>query len=438
MSWFLGDSLLSLARPFRGGLFVALGLAGLVSAQSLGGLPPQGKGEGEHKASRLSTPILRALSVEVEQLKRSVDYQAGMWLYSGKGRFFHHGIHLGHGLIAAPYSEELKPGDCGFAYFKRGKYRVLHIGSDRPFVSFFRLPDRVALDRLPIPKLPTPLGKGEEPGNLVVLVGPLGETRLSFLPHLPRFGMSRRGSRPSGKGVSRVSRRRSPFGFFGFILPGESVPGGSVALNPKGEFLGMAVRGPERRRGINPRKRLRGPSGLDPTQHGPNQPVPNRHGPKPGSASARDSSSKEQRTRPSSAPGPKLRPRASRRGDRRDSAWGAYSVVLSQRILMGRAERWSQKTKDLLPNRILLGISLDWRRAKKDQGAGIVVTGLFPGAPASQAGIQVGDRLLRFGSKTIQSRKDLQEALANHKVGEVVPVLLRRGKRELPVQIHLN
>jgi hypothetical protein len=234
-----------------------------------------------------------------------------------------------------------------------------------------------------------------------VLVGPMGETKLSFLPHFSGFRASRRFRRSGEKGPSRGGNRRagSPFGFFGFILPGESVVNGAVALNPKGEFLGMAVQGPRTMGGFRPR---------GPTSHDGGK-KPKKH----------------------------LRPPQAARSDR-PSRGAKLSFVLSQRLLMGRAERWNKKTKDLVPNRILLGISLDWKGARRDKAEGVIVSDLFPGAPASRAGIQIGDRLLRFGDRSINSRKDLLEAIGSHKVGEVVPVLLRRKAKEIPVQISLD
>ncbi len=400
-------------------LLGALGFLGLAGGQAKAQDAP--KGQAASVPSVPSTPVLQALSAEIDSLKRSVQYQVGMRFYSKNHGGFENGIHLGKGLIAAPFSEGLKLGDCGFAYMKKGKFRFIHIGSDKPFVSFFRFLDPLALDRLPIPKLPKPSARRENPGNLVVLVGPTGEAKLRFLPHIPGARGSRRFRRPEGqrRKPGRDRRMRSPFSFFGFILPGESVVSGSVALSPKGEFLGMAVQGPKPSMGSGPRPRVpTGNPSSSPAKEGTSRRTPPR----------------EQGQKPKG----RLHPSRSFRRIRTSPSWGRLSFVLSHRLLMVRAERWSKKTKDLLPNRILLGISLDWRRARKNEAQGVVVTDLFPGAPASRAGIKVGDRLLRFGSKTIQSRTDLMKALAEHKVGETVPVALRRGDQEVLTKIHLN
>ncbi len=416
---FTGNRFLGCFRLPLGLLIGTLGLPGLVRGQSDTPKSPPSKVESAPHSP--ATPVLQALSVEIDRLKRSVNYQVMMRLYGKKRGGYESGIHLGKGLIAAPYTEGLRQGDCGFAYLSKGKFRFIHIGSDKPFVSFFRLLDHLALDRLPIPKLPKPSSKGENPGNLVVLVGPTGEAKLSFLPHIPGARDFRRFRRPEGKrgSVRKDRRMRSPFGFFGFILPGESAVSGSVALNPKGEFLGMAVQGPKPVGGFGPRKRA--PSG------------------RPSSSPAKEGLSKgsplrEQGKKPSG----RLHPSRATRRRHPSSSWGRLSFVLSHRLLMVRAERWSKKTKDLLPNQILLGISLDWRRARKNEAQGVVVTDLFPGAPASRAGIKVGDRLLRFGTTAIQSRADLLKAIAEHKVGETVPVLLHRGNKEVLTKIHLN
>jgi serine protease Do len=62
--------------------------------------------------------------------------------------------------------------------------------------------------------------------------------------------------------------------------------------------------------------------------------------------------------------------------------------------------------------------------------AGVTVAAVAPGSPAARAGIQVGDRLLRAGTRPLRNPFDWQAVVLDLRVGQELPVTVRRGTRE--------
>ncbi|MEP7065257.1 MAG: trypsin-like peptidase domain-containing protein [Gemmatimonadota bacterium] len=67
--------------------------------------------------------------------------------------------------------------------------------------------------------------------------------------------------------------------------------------------------------------------------------------------------------------------------------------------------------------------------------AGVIVGAVVPGSPADRAGIQRGDVLVRSRSRAIHNAFDWEAELLDLRVGEEVPLLLKRGGREVPVKV---
>ncbi|MEX2178173.1 MAG: trypsin-like peptidase domain-containing protein [Gemmatimonadaceae bacterium] len=65
--------------------------------------------------------------------------------------------------------------------------------------------------------------------------------------------------------------------------------------------------------------------------------------------------------------------------------------------------------------------------------AGAVISSVIPGSPAARSGLRPGDVILRAGSKTIRNAYDWEATLLDLRVGDNVPLRIRRGSRELDV-----
>lgn len=66
---------------------------------------------------------------------------------------------------------------------------------------------------------------------------------------------------------------------------------------------------------------------------------------------------------------------------------------------------------------------------------GVLVSNVYPGGPASQAGLKQGDVIIRFGSHAINDEPSLRFHVATYPVGTVAPVTVLRGGHETAVSI---
>ena len=69
--------------------------------------------------------------------------------------------------------------------------------------------------------------------------------------------------------------------------------------------------------------------------------------------------------------------------------------------------------------------------------AGVFVSSVVPGSPADRAGIQRGDQLVRAGSKTLRNSFDWEAERLDLRVGDRVPVVIRRNGREQTVNVQV-
>jgi serine protease Do len=116
------------------------------------------------------------------------------------------------------------------------------------------------------------------------------------------------------------------------------------------------------------------------------------------------------------------------------------SVGLGFAIPIGRAKR---VTEDLLAHGAVrtpwIGVKLQGPPPNADPraflGAGAVVRSVASGSPAARAGIQPGDVIARSRSRTLRNAYDWEAELLDLRVGEQVPLVLRRGGRDLAVTV---
>ena len=67
-------------------------------------------------------------------------------------------------------------------------------------------------------------------------------------------------------------------------------------------------------------------------------------------------------------------------------------------------------------------------------GAGVVVSSVVPGSPAARAGIRAGDVLVHRENALIHNAFDWEAERLDLRVGDDVPLVLRRGGREVQRQ----
>lgn len=70
--------------------------------------------------------------------------------------------------------------------------------------------------------------------------------------------------------------------------------------------------------------------------------------------------------------------------------------------------------------------------------AGVVVNSVVPGSPADRAGVRSGDVILRAGDRVLRNPYDWQAARLDFRVGDAVPLALRRGSRETNVSLQIT
>ncbi|MGI8618661.1 MAG: trypsin-like peptidase domain-containing protein [Gemmatimonadaceae bacterium] len=70
--------------------------------------------------------------------------------------------------------------------------------------------------------------------------------------------------------------------------------------------------------------------------------------------------------------------------------------------------------------------------------AGVVVNSVVPGSPAERVGVRAGDVIVRAGERVLRNPYDWQAARLDFRVGDAVPLLLRRGSRETTVTLRIT
>jgi serine protease Do len=67
--------------------------------------------------------------------------------------------------------------------------------------------------------------------------------------------------------------------------------------------------------------------------------------------------------------------------------------------------------------------------------AGVVVRAVVPGSPAASAGLRADDQIVRAGSRTVRNAFDWEAARLSFRVGDRVPLVVRRGGREVTLTV---
>jgi predicted metalloprotease with PDZ domain len=69
---------------------------------------------------------------------------------------------------------------------------------------------------------------------------------------------------------------------------------------------------------------------------------------------------------------------------------------------------------------------------------GVQLNGVREGSPAEKAGLKAGDIIIRFGDKTIKNIYDYTYALQDHRPGDLVDVVVKRGGEQVTLKVTLT
>jgi serine protease Do len=117
------------------------------------------------------------------------------------------------------------------------------------------------------------------------------------------------------------------------------------------------------------------------------------------------------------------------------------SVGLGFAIPINRAKR---VTEDLVAHGRLrqpwIGVKLAQPNGNDPRAAlnaGVFVSSVVPGSPAAEGGIRPGDQLVSAGPRTLKNAFDWEAERLDLRVGERVPIVIRRGGRDMTINVEV-
>ncbi len=78
------------------------------------------------------------------------------------------------------------------------------------------------------------------------------------------------------------------------------------------------------------------------------------------------------------------------------------------------------------------------RDPRASLNAGVIVTSVVPGSPAAKAGMEAGDQIVRAGTRTLKNAFDWEAERLDLRVGEQLPMVIRRSSREINMNVQVS
>ena len=122
-----------------------------------------------------------------------------------------------------------------------------------------------------------------------------------------------------------------------------------------------------------------------------------------------------------------------------DVEGAATTIDLAERVIREIAELPERPSFTKVSQRrrrgmVYLGVTLDFENA----GNGVGIQEVAPNSPASKAGVQPGDVILKIGDSDVASVQDLPGILRQRKPGDEVDVLVKRAGKDVTVTVKLT
>ena len=76
--------------------------------------------------------------------------------------------------------------------------------------------------------------------------------------------------------------------------------------------------------------------------------------------------------------------------------------------------------------------------SEEGSGDGVKLSGVTEGSPADKGGVKANDVVIRFDGLPVRTLGDYTESLFRHKPGDKVAVVVRRGGKEVELQVTLG
>ena len=122
-----------------------------------------------------------------------------------------------------------------------------------------------------------------------------------------------------------------------------------------------------------------------------------------------------------------------------DVEGAATTIDLAERVIREIDELPERPTfTKVAPRRrrgmVYLGVTLDFENA----GQGVGIQDVAPNSPASKAGVQPGDVIVKIGDNDVANAQDLPGILRQRKPGDEVEVVVKRADKDITLKVKLS